>query len=462
MLIESPRLSASFMASTTAVLRSCLTASGLTKIIRKRFDEVTDTRRRGSVEFTLSDTLMAALAMFQFKSPSLLQFERSVRDAKDTTLIGNLKRLFWIASVPCDSQMRSIIDEVSPASLRRAFRGVHSVIQRARMLEDFKVFGDKLVVSIDGTGLFSSTAIHCPQCGVKKRKKGKDEYYHQLLAAVIVSPNQKTVLPLDFEPIIRSDGETKDCCERNAAKRLIPSIARQYAKRKLIVVEDALAANGPHVKLLREHNMDFVIGAKPAGSAFLFAAFDERQRQADGSTVEFEQTDDNGVIRGCRFGNDLPINASHPDVRVNLMEFWEVDAKGVVREWSWITSLPINSENAFDIAAVGRSRWGIENQVFNTLKNQGYRLEHNFGHGKKYLSSTLAGLMLLAFLSDQVQEHACPLFKAARKKTRIKTNLWAKMQTYLQDIEVPNWETLWRLIAKLGPKLVIADILDSG
>lgn len=450
------------MASATAVLRTCLTASGLNRIIRKRFDEIPDSRRPGSIRFTMSDTLMSALAMFQFKSPSLLQFEKSARDAQDTTLIGNLKRLFWIADVPCDTQMRSILDEVSPASLRQAFRGVHSAIQRGRMLEEFKVFGDKLVVSIDGTGLFSSTSIHCPQCGVKKRKKGKDEYYHQLLAAVIVSPTQKTVLPMDFEPIIRSDGDTKDCCERNAAKRLIPSIARQYAKRNLIIVEDALAANGPHVKLLREHDMDFVIGAKPAGSASLFAAFDERQRQADGGIVEFEQTDHRGVISGCRFGNDLPINASHPDVRVNLMEFWEVDVKEQKREWSWMTSLPITRENALEIAAVGRSRWGIENQTFNTLKNQGYHLEHNYGHGKKFLSSTLAGLMLLAFLSDQVQEHACPLFKAARTKTRIKTNLWAKMQTYLQDIDVPDWETLWRLIAKLGPKLVFADEPESG
>ncbi len=65
----------------------------------------------------------------------------------------------------------------------------------------------------------------------------------------------------------------------------------------------------------------------------------------------------------------------------------------------------------------------IENQTFNTLKNQGHHLEHNYGHGKQYLSSTLAGLMLLAFLCDQIQEHGCPLYRAARKKTHTKRNL---------------------------------------
>jgi hypothetical protein len=51
---------------------------------------------------------------------------------------------------------------------------------------------------------------------------------------------------------------------------------------------------------------------------------------------------------------------------------------------------------------VVRARWKIENETFNTLKNRGCHFEHNFGHGKQYLCGTLAGLMLLAFLIDQI------------------------------------------------------------
>lgn len=440
------------MSSALAEARRTLCASGLNQRIRKHFDTLEDSRRQGSIDYSLSDTLMSAFAMFQFKMPSLLQFDNSVRD--NEPMIGNLKRLYWLADVPSDSQMRDILDTVSPTSLRSAFRAVQSVAQRTRVLEDFKVLDGRLVLSIDGTGLFSSTRIKCEHCGVKKRKNGTTEYYHQLLGAVIVSPHQKTVLPVDFEPIIKSDGETKDCCERNAAKRLIPSIAAHYPKRRFIVTEDALACNGPHVKLLRAHAMDFVIGARPTDATALFAAFDARREQ--GEVVEFETTDpQSGVLRGCRFANSLPINDSHPDEMVNLIEFWEVDKKGKASEWSWITSLEITPENAFEIAAIGRARWGIENQTFNTLKNQGYHLEHNYGHGKKYLSSTLAGLMLLAFLCDQLQEHGCPLFKAARRKTHTKRNLWAKMQTYLQDVELPNWDTLLNVIGGVGPRLAL-------
>lgn len=212
----------------------------------------------------------------------------------------------------------------------------------------------------------------------KKRRDGKSEYYHQLLCAVIVAPHHKNVLPFDLEPIIRSDGNTKDCCERNAAKRLIPSIATQYFMRRFIVVEDALACNGPHVKLLRAHQMDFVIGAKPASASTLFDAFDQRRAQHVG-VVEFEMTDpETGKIRGCRFAvaNDLPINDTLADERVNLIEFREVSKKGKESQWSWTTSIEVTVENVMKLATIGRSRWSIENETFNTLKNQGYHLDH--------------------------------------------------------------------------------------
>ena len=96
------------------------------------------------------------------------------------------------------------------------------------------------------------------------------------------------------------------------------------------------------------------------------------------------------------------------------------------------------------------------------MKNQGYHLEHNYGHGRRYLSSTLAGLMLLSFLIDQVQEHACPLFKAARKRKLRKTSLWAAMLTYLHEVEIPDWGTLWSTIGGLGPKLTIQMAPDTG
>jgi len=458
------------MASSTAVLRKTLCAEGLVRIVRDAFGAIPDRRRQGSVRFSLPDTLMAALAMFQFKSPSLLHFDEHTRGAESETLVANLRRLYRLAAVPSDTQMRAILDAVPFSAVRPALRAVHSAAQRGRILEDFKLepFGDRLLLAIDGTGLFSSTAVRCPQCGVKKRSKGTVEYYHQLLAAVMLSPDVSTVLPVDFEPIIASDGQAKDCSERNAAKRLVRSIAAQYPKRRFLVLEDSLSANGPHITVLLEHAMDFIIVAKESVLERLYSVYDARQRESGGGeVVEFERTDERGVIRGVRFANDLPLNAAHESLRVNLLEFWEVTPATKRKEektstWAWITSLEIDEGNALEIARAGRTRWGVENQTFNCLKNQGYHLEHSYGHGKEHLSSTLAGLMLLSFLFDQVQEHACAVFQAARRVTRRKDELWSSMRTYLRDVAIESWEVLFGTIGRLGPRLRIGDVPDTG
>ena len=127
-----------------------------------------------------------------------------------------------------------------------------------------------------------------------------------------------------------------------------------------------------------------------------------------------------------------------------------------------MTSLAITPGNAFEIARAGRARWRIENAVFNTLKNQGYEFEHNYGHGEKYLASTLAGLMLLAFLVDQVQQHSCRWFQAAQAKAGTKKDLWAAMLVMLRNVALDGWETLWRLIAKKDIGLRIENLPSTG
>ena len=103
-------------------------------------------------------------------------------------------------------------------------------------------------------------------------------------------------------------------------------------------------------------------------------------------------------------------------------------------------------ENVFKIMRGGRARWKIENETFNTLKNQGYQFEHNFGHGKKNLSVIFALLMMLAFLVDQAQQLGCRLFKAVWEKVRSKRSLWEKMRGLFHDLEFDSMETLFKAL----------------
>ena len=88
----------------------------------------------------------------------------------------------------------------------------------------------------------------------------------------------------------------------------------------------------------------------------------------------------------------------------------------------------------------GRARWRVENETFNTLKNQGYQFEHNFGHGKKNLSVVFARLMFLALMIDQLQELCCKVFQEAREVLISRQTLWESMRSSFHCFLFENWE----------------------
>lgn len=88
----------------------------------------------------------------------------------------------------------------------------------------------------------------------------------------------------------------------------------------------------------------------------------------------------------------------------------------------------------------------VENETFNTLKNQGYQLEHNFGHGTKNLSTVFATLTFLAFLVDQVQQLSCPLFAKAMSQFNTKRAYWHHIRCCFEVLSLTSWIGLYQAI----------------
>jgi len=140
--------------------------------------------------------------------------------------------------------------------------------------------------------------------------------------------------------------------------------------------------------------------------------------------------EDPRVSHAFRLIKGVPLNkVSQDELAVNVLEYWEVDAKGKELRFSWVTDWEITPENAYQVMRAARARWRIENETFNTLKNQGYNLGHNYGLGKKHLCAVFALLMMLAFLVDQIQQLACPLFRAALQTCKRKCYLWRQIRS---------------------------------
>ena len=423
--------------------KKTLSATGLLGITRKIFEKIPNQKTNllgKKKKIQIADSLMSALAMFSLKSPSLLAFDQA---CKDPTISNNLKKLYGIEQVPSDTYMREELDEVDPINVREAFSAIFAAAQRGKLLEDYR-FLDGFLMLIDGTGLFDSENISCGDCCEKHHRDGRVTYYHQALAAVIAHPNLRQVIPLCPEMISKQDGAAKNDCERRALQRFLEMLKKEHPRLKLTIAYDALAANTPTINDIKSYGHHFIIAAKPDGNKALF----EWIKGLDLQEKRIAIGKNNYTFR---YINGVPLNDAKDAPELNFIECKAIEVDGrktTEKTFTWVTDHVITDDNVYLIMQGGRARWKVENETFNTLKNQGYQLEHNFGHGKKHLFSVFAFLMVLAFLIDQIQEASCGLFQAALQKMISRRALWERMRSYFHICLLDSWESLFIAIGQ--------------
>jgi len=415
--------------------REKLTFDRLMQTLSDEFAQLPD-HRRANASYSLADILRSAFAMFSLKSPSLLAFgEQTLAEQQ------NLQAIYQIAAIPSDTQMRAILDPVSPSHVRTLFVKLFHLIAAAGVVKQYHYFKQHLIVSTDGVEHFSSTRIHCDHCTTRRRRNAKTSYHHSGLAAVLLHPDHQEVFPLDFEAVLKPDGARKNDCERNAAKRLCTALHERYPDLSLILVEDALYANAPHIRQITGYNWKYVLNIKPDSHQSL-----ERQfagRQARGQVKELRQRDEQGVEHYFAWTTDLCLCDSAVDVSVNYLLYEQRDRHGQVKRWTWITNLGLRASTVERVMRAGRGRWKIENETFNTLKNQGYHFQHNYGHGYLNLATVLALLMLLAFTVDQIQQHCWKLFQQVRAGLRTKAKLWDSLRSLFKVLIFDTMSALY-------------------
>lgn len=422
--------------------RRYLGADALIRTLRKRFESVEDSRDPSSVGFTMADTLASAYAMFSLKEPSLLNFQSRIDEPA-------IKKLYQLNAIPCDSTMRTILDGIELEELNQCFADVFYELQRGGILKRFVFDRGRYLLVTDGTEYFCSSSIHCSSCLQRTLKNGEVQYYHQAVVATLVHPEQSAVIVLAVEPIVKQDGSNKNDCERNANRRLLRRVRKLHPKLKLIVVEDGLSSNAPHIADLQELKMQFLLMAKPSDHQHLFAqviqASDENRHEL--LSIR-DPLNDSTLLSETQYVEGLAINASNLDTRVNFLQHFEYDpTTGDTRKrFSWVTDIQLAHSDYLHYVRGGRSRWKIENETFNTLKNQGYHYEHNYGHGEKNLSIVLMLLMFLAFLVDQVQQICCPLFQETLKKLGTRRLLWDYLRSHVRCYVFSSFAELWRAI----------------
>jgi hypothetical protein len=303
---------------------------------------------------------------------------------------------------------------------------------------------DHYLLSLDGTGYFSSKMSHGASCLHKTHRNGSVTYAHQMLGAASVHPDVREVMPWLPEPIVKHDGTDKNACERHAAKRVLTQLRQDHPHLKFIVTEDSLSANAPHIETLQAHHLHSILGVTEGDHALLFHQVQVAEQA--GRVTSYTRHDRTaGLVHRFRFVNAVPLKAANAGVRVHFIAYW-ASGKDQVQHVSWVTDMRVNQRHVFRLRRGGRARWTIEHETFNPLKNQGDHFEHNDGHGQQHLSVVFAMLMRLACLVDQTPQLCCALFQTVWATLGSKRLLWERLRALFYDYAL---ESMRHLLAAL-------------
>ncbi len=401
-----------------------------------------DPRKGRSGNIAMADFGLAAFAMFFMQSASFLSFQRTLERGQGRS---NCQTLFGIEKIPSDNYIRDMLDGADPALLAPCFQRIEQLLVEPVMREAFGRLGGRTLIALDGTEYFCSQKITCPHCQTRKRSNGKIESYHSMLAATVVAPGHSKVVPLAPEFIVKQDGAEKQDCERNAVKRWLDKHGARLNPLRPVYLADDLFACQSVVEKLADNGDDFIFTCKETSHKALTdfidgCAFERHEvKVRKGKTHETHR---------YRFIEKVPLRDGKDAVRVNGIGFEISDAKGAVKyKTAVVTSLPVTKANVAEIVGCGRARWKIENESFNVLKNHGYELEHNFGHGEAYLAMTLAALNMLAFAWHTVLDLIEPPWRRAREAAEKRTRFFAYLATLTSFVVFPAWPDLLEALA---------------
>lgn len=421
-----------------------LTFEAIVALLARTFEKLPDRRDPARVKYPLRDSCLSAFAMFFFQHPSMLQFQHKLKHRSGRC---NLESIFAVKDVPSDTQLREILDGAPAEPLRRLLAVIFERYRRSGWAWEMRTsdaVGKRFYpVAIDGTDYFSSTEISCSACLRRVSGDEKTIYRHSILSATVIKPRSHKILPIDAEPILNSDGDDKQDCEINAGKRLVERLRREHPRLDMLILGDAMFAHEPMIEHLKQMQMPFLLSVKPGSHKETFEWVEELERL--GNWVERGSWTQGPAPKRryfeYRIVRQVPLSQSRKQW-VTFIEVWERDKSGKqLYHCSWVTDLEVNGENIEEIIWIGRGRWKIENENFNTHKNGGYELEHNYGHGQKGLATVFYYLNLLAFVTHKVLERSDKTYQKLRQKWALK-DMWQELKYCFHRFPVNSWAEL--------------------
>ena len=287
--------------------------------------------------------------------------------------VENLNRIAEtnLEAVPHPDTLAYLLERLPPDAMAEVRRGMVQELLLSRALERYRLLELFYTIAIDGTGHLVFKERHCPNCLTQKHKSGSTTYYHPVLEAKLVCPNG-LALSVGTEFIENTDGRTKQDCELAAFYRLLPKLRRDFPMLTACLLLDANYLNQNVMRMATKLRFSYIITFKEGSLPGAYSEFEALHSLTEGQTLHRKHE---GLVRDYRWLGGL----RHSDQTFNAFECVETKPNGKRTRFAWATNITVKDKNVTELSQHGgRLRWKIENEGFNTQKNQGYELEHAY------------------------------------------------------------------------------------
>lgn len=417
------------------------TFDNLVSTLREAMDTFPDVRVGSNILYEVTDAAIAGFSIFYTQSSSFLAHQRAMESIKSQS---NAQTLFGIRTTPTDATIRTMLDEASPSLVYPVFTYAFDGLMKNGSLESFRSIHGNFLIAMDASEYHSSNAIHCDQCSTRAHKKGEMTYSHAAITPVLVAPGHNAVISLPPEFITPQDGKAKQDCENAAAKRWLQSHAKHFHGVKITILADDLYSRQPICAAILDEGWNFILVCKPDSHKTLYEWVNELQTMGEVQSLTVQRRLGKQTFTDTyRFASQVPIKDGDKVLQVNWCELTTSRQDGVVLfKNAYCTHHEITKNNVAEIVAAGRARWKVENENFNVLKTKGYHLEHNFGHGKKYLAKLLFTFNLLAFLFHTILGMTDIKYKMIRDKLPTRQIFFEHVRALTTYICFESWNAM--------------------
>jgi hypothetical protein len=426
--------------------------SELIGFLFEQLNDLPDKRKGLNKTYEIKEVVLAAFSVFFTQCPSFLEHQSLMKKKKGKD---NALSLFGLTKIPSDNHIRTLLDPIPASTVFVTFKTVWEWLTKNQIISHFKYLDNQILLALDGTDYYSSKNINCPHCNGRNHKNGTTTYYHQVITPVIVAPDKKQVINLEPEFIRKQDGKNKQDCENAAVKRWLLRNRVRGENQEITLLGDDLYSRQSICELAIGQGYNFIFVALPSSHKSLYEWLEFLEKNGEVIKGKIKKYQENKLLYyNYKYINNVPLRETEPSLMVNWyeVEIFDKTKNKVIYRNSFITNHQLNDEKMEKIITSGRTRWKVENEGNNLLKNQGYNLEHNFGHGQENLSEILLALNLLSFLFHNVLELVNELYQKARQKLEKRKTFFNDIRALVKYEWFEDWSELFVYIISEGER----------